>query len=55
MGTMKDYKRYPCVQGIHMILLRSGLGYLFTGLENKEYVKKMVECRMRNMYIQENI
>ena len=55
-NTMKDYK-HPWLQGIHM-LLRNGLGDLFeslTGLENKECVKKMVECRLRDMYTQENM
>ncbi len=54
---MKDYK-HPWLQGIHMLLLKNGLGDLYksiTGLENKEYVKKKVECRLRDMYIQENM
>ncbi len=41
-----------------MSLLRNGIGDLFkslTGLENKEHVKKMVECRLRDVYIQENM
>ncbi len=43
--------RYP-----HIIIKKwTRLPKCFTGLENKEYAKKMVACKMRDMDIQENM